>query len=88
MPAINIAGENDATNPGRYAIAVTPSDSVDLIYETRALFVGGAGNLSVVMAGNGATVVFTGVTAGSFLPIRVTRVNSTSTTATTITAVW
>lgn len=87
MPAIDIAGENDATNPGRYAENVTPSDSADLARVSRGLFVGGAGNLSVVMAGNGATVVFTGVTAGSFLPIRVSRVNSTSTTATNIVAV-
>ena len=87
MPAIDIAGDNDATNPGRYAEAVTPSNSVDLTRVSRALFVGGAGNLSVVMAGNGETVVFIGVPAGAVLPIRVSRVNSTSTTATNIVAI-
>lgn len=88
MPAIDIAGENDAEKPARYAIGVTPSDTVDLVNMSRGLFVGGAGNLSVVMAGNSATVVFTGVPAGAFLPLRVHRVNSTSTTATNIVAVW
>lgn len=73
-------------SPAAYAVAVTPSDST-VLTTTRALFVGGAGNLSVVMAGNGATVVFTGVTAGSIIPIRVTKVLA-ATTATNITAVW
>jgi hypothetical protein len=86
MPAQDIAGENDAEKPARYAVAVTPSDSTDLTRMSRGLFVGGAGNLSVVMAGDSATVVFTGVPAGAFLPIRVHRVNAT--TATNIVAVW
>lgn len=77
--------------PAEYAVVVTPSDSTNLTYTTRGLYVGGAGNVSVEMAGTGGqeeTVLFTGVQAGSVLPIAVTRVNSTSTTATTIVALW
>lgn len=77
--------------PAEYAVVVTPSDSTNLGYTTRGLYVGGAGNVSVEMAGAGGqepTVLFTGVQAGSVLPIAVTRVNSTSTTATTIVALW
>ena len=67
--------------------AAAPDDNTDLSYTTRALFVGGAGNVNLVTAG-GETVTFTGVTAGSVLPVRVARVKSTSTTATSIVALW
>lgn len=73
--------------PCSHAAAVTPDDNTDLSYTTRALFVGGAGNVNLVTAG-GETVTFTGVTAGSVLPVRVARVKSTSTTATSIVALW
>lgn len=74
------------TSPADTAEAVTPSDSVDLTNVSRALWVGGAGNISVIM-GNGATVLFSGIAAGTLLPIRVSRVKSTSTTATLIVAI-
>jgi len=74
-------------SPCVHAAAVTPSDANDLTVTTRALFVGGAGNVEVIMAG-GETVVFTGVVAGSILPIRVSRVKAGSTTATNIMALW
>lgn len=71
------------TSPADNATAVTPSDSTDLAYTSRALYVGGAGNIVVTMAGGG-DVTFAAVPAGSILPVRVTRVKSTSTTATSI----
>lgn len=75
-------------SPAWTAAAVTPSDSVDLTRTaTRALYIGGAGNVVVVMSGGG-TVTFTGVLAGTILPIRVDRVNATSTTATNIVAMY
>jgi len=74
--------------PAINAAAVTPDDSNDLTYMTRALWVGGAGNVTVIMQGGGAAVTFSGVTAGTVLPIRVSRVKSTSTTATLIVALW
>lgn len=72
--------------PATDGVAVTPSDST-VLTTTRAVFVGGAGNLSVVMS-SGTTLVLTGVTAGTLLPIRVTKVKSTNTTATNIAALW
>jgi hypothetical protein len=71
------------TSPADNATAVTPSDSTDLAYTSRALYIGGAGNLVVTMAGGG-DVTFSAVPAGSILPIRVSRVKATSTTATSI----
>ena len=74
--------------PARGAAAVTPSDSADLEYRSRALYVGTGGDISVNMAGTGAAVVFTGVPSGSVLPISVTRVLAAGTTATDLVALW
>jgi hypothetical protein len=71
------------TSPANDALAVTPSDTAPVTYVSRALYVGGAGNLSVTMQGGG-NVTFVAVPAGTVLPIRVTHVRSTSTTATSI----
>lgn len=65
------------------AVVVTPSDSADLANFSRAIYVGGAGNLNVDML-TGETVLFSGIPAGTLLPIRVKRVRSTNTTATLI----
>ena len=78
---------NSIEAPAFRAAAVTPNDSADLAATSRALYVGGAGNVRVTTAG-GDTVTFTGVPAGAILPVRVRRVFSTSTTATTILALW
>jgi len=75
------------SSPSTHAAAVTPDDDNDLTYVTRGLFVGGAGNVAVITMG-GDTVTFTGVVAGSILPIRVNRVKATGTTATDIMALW
>lgn len=65
------------------ADSVTPSDTTEI--RATALWVGGAGNVSVETAG-GDTVTFVGVQAGSLIPIEVNHVRSTSTTATDILA--
>ena len=72
-------------SPANHAETVTPSDSVDLTTVARALYVGAAGDVAVLM-NDDSTATFVGVAAGSILPIRVKRVNSTSTTATSIVA--
>lgn len=88
MAAIDLANaSNSIVAPAGKFAAVTPSDSVDLTYLTRALYVGGDGTVVAVDA-NGTAVSFVGVVAGTVLPIRVSRVNSTSTTATNIVAMW
>lgn len=73
--------------PAENAFAVTPNDSTDLTHAARALFVGGAGDIKVDTVG-GDTVTFTGVTAGSIFPVRVSRVYATGTTATNIVAIY
>lgn len=69
------------------AVAVTPSDATNFVQgKCRALYVGGAGNVVAVVGGTAVT--FTAVPAGSTLWIGATRVNSTSTTATAIVALY
>jgi hypothetical protein len=68
--------------PARDAFAITPNDSTDLAVSTRALYVGGTGNVKVDTVA-GTTVTFTAVPVG-ILPVRVRRVHSTGTTATNI----
>lgn len=68
------------------AAAVSPSDSVDLP-QFSVIYVGGAGNVKVTTA-QGTAVTFTGVNAGTVIPVRVRRVWSTGTTATAMTAVF
>jgi hypothetical protein len=75
-----------ASSSVQNAVAVTPHESNDLASVSRALYIGGAGNLTVTMAGGGSNVTFTAVPAGSFLPIRVSKVLATGTTATSIVA--
>lgn len=78
---------NEEWGPAHNAVAVTPNDGADLTDTTRALYVGGAGDVKVDMLGSG-TVTLVGVTAGTVLPIRADRVYSTGTTATSIVALW
>jgi hypothetical protein len=76
----------NATVGAHGAIAVTPSDSTTFPV-TRALYVGGTGNITVRMADGQDTVLFTAVPVGIF-PIQVDKVYSTGTGATAILALY
>jgi len=78
---------DDITGSATSGAAITPSDSNDLTHVTRAIWVGGDGNITFTMSG-GMNVTLTGVKAGSLLPIRAKRVLSTGTTATGIVGLW
>lgn len=78
------------------AAAVVPSDTVNIPSVSTGdgtgnngcvLYVGVTGDLKVTTAG-GDDVVFTGVLAGSFIPVQVLKVFATDTTATNIVALW
>ena len=79
--------KTEANDPHSNAVVVSPSDSADLGYVTRAVYVGTTGNMKVTMQDSG-TVLFTGIPAGTTLPIRASRIWSTTTTASTIIALW
>jgi hypothetical protein len=75
------------TSPPEDAVAILPSNTGELTHVTRAVYVGGAGNLAVLMCG-GATVTLTSVPGGTFLPLRIRQVLSAGTTATGIVGFW
>ena len=68
------------------AVAVTPNDLTD-IPTTRGLYLGGGGNLAVIMS-NGDAVTFIAMQAGVPIPYSVKRVKATGTTATNIIATY
>lgn len=70
------------TQPFTQAVAVTRSDTVDLAHPSRALYIGTSGTLRVDIGG--VTVNFAAVTAGDIIPMVVTRVHLTGTSATGI----
>ena len=73
--------------PAENAVSVTPSNTVDFDTFSRALYVGGGGDLVAVFE-NDVAVTFVGIPAGFILPVRVKRVNATGTTASNIVALY
>jgi hypothetical protein len=84
------AGINNPGFPPRRAVAVSPSDTTDLTDVARLLYVGGTGNLVLLLAGDGegSEVTLTAVPAGAFIPLQVQRVLNTGTTASDIVAFY
>ena len=54
---------------------------------TRALYVGTSGDVTVEMAG-GQVLTFTGVPGGTILPLRITRLLQSGTTAGAVVGIW
>lgn len=77
----------DAAGPGEQFFAITPHDTTNFAYTVRGIYVGGAGNV-VAINEAGTAVTFIGVPAGTILPIYANRVNSTSTTATSLVGLY
>lgn len=66
--------------------AITPADATVFDQPTRAIYIGGNGNLTVQLVGyndSNTIISFTGVVAGTILPIRAQRVYA-NTTATAL----
>jgi hypothetical protein len=64
---------------------ITKSDTDDLPQITKYIYVGGTGNITCINQ-DGAAVLISAIPAGTTLPVRTTRVNSTATTATLMVA--
>ena len=82
---------NLVVRQGTTGVIVNPSDSVDITginpNTPATLFVGGGGDVVVITIG-GSTLTLKNIADGSFLPIQVTRVKDTGTTATDIVALF
>jgi hypothetical protein len=76
---------SDLLSPASNVAAVTPSDTVDLAFASKRLWIGGAGAVKVNTVG-GSTVTYAAVPAGTYLNVRASRVFATGTAATNIVA--
>jgi hypothetical protein len=72
-----------ASSPSAEAVAAFPYTPGAA---TRGIYVGGAGSLTVTMERNGTGIVFSGIPAGTVLPIRVRSI--TAGTATLVVALF
>jgi hypothetical protein len=84
----------EKTYPAKHFQAVTPSDIADIddsstasTIETRGIYIGTAGDLTVKDS-DGNNVLFKNLLAGIVYPIATHRVMSTGTTAGDIVAMW
>jgi hypothetical protein len=73
--------------PAQNAATVTPSDGADLPHACKAVALGSAGNITVNMTGSGTAIQYAGQLPG-VLPIQITRVYSTGTSATGIVCLY
>lgn len=78
--------ELSPNSPATHVALVTPDDGTDLDPPARSLLLGTGGDIKITTTG-GETVTLTNVPAG-ILPIFVTRVWETETTASDIAALW
>lgn len=65
--------------------AITTSDTVDLSFVTRSIWVGVTGDIAIIPYGNTTAVTYKAVPAGRW-NVRATRVMATNTTATNLVA--
>jgi hypothetical protein len=68
------------------ATTITPNDST-VFAQTRGLYIGGAGNVAVVMA-DGTSATFNALQVGVIHPLSVKQVKATGTTATNIVVLY
>ena len=89
-PATTVSNPNFTAveAPFRYAAAIAPNDGADIARPSHAIYVGGAGSLNVDLDGDGGTVAFAAVPAGTTIRMAVRRVRATGTAATSIVALW
>lgn len=76
--------------PFSHLFPITPSDESEVRVVTRAIYVGGTGDISVMSDGAGGDVigVLTAAQAGTVIPGRVRKVFATGTTATNLVGLY
>jgi len=78
-------------NSLRLADDIMVSGETYVVYEPYTnypvFYVGATGDVEVVTDG-GDTILFTGVLGGTWMPVKIKKINATNTTATSIVATW
>ncbi len=69
------------SSPARRAFAITPSDTGNLPFVTRAIYVGKTGDINVCLIDDEDPVLIAGVKVGTVLALRASRIFATGTTA-------
>ena len=69
------------------AFAITPHDTTHLA-QSAAVYVGGAGDVTVYLVNGDGPITFAGLTAGDILPVKASRVMSTDTDATLLIGIY
>lgn len=84
-----MASVTNQVSPAVRATAITPADATALpLGPCRSVYVGGAGNLAVILDNDTVAVTFVGCFAGMVLPVMVQSIQATNTTATSIVALY
>lgn len=86
--AVTLVASPIAPGPAVHGFAITKSDSTVFTTPTRYVWVGGAGNVAVLMNGDSVSVTLVAVPVGTMLPISVVQVLSTGTTATNLVGLY
>ena len=68
----------------RDCFSIAPSNTNEVYKVTKALYIGGSGNITLRTVGSVADVVFANVPSGAILDVRAEFVRATGTTATDI----
>lgn len=79
---------DDNTGAARNAAAITPHATNALSPTPRAIYVGGAGDITLRSRDGNADVVFVAVPAGTILPVMAQFVRAAGTTATALVAMY
>jgi hypothetical protein len=75
------------TSPPEEAAAIAPDDAAPLAHVTRAVYVGSGGDLRVRML-KGGVVTLASVPGGSLIPLRVSQIYATGSTASDLVGLW
>lgn len=74
------------SGPASKAAVITPHNTNDLSVPCRMIYVGGAGDITLIPRGGAVAVLFKAVPVGTILPVSASRVLATGTTATSLLA--
>ncbi len=70
--------------PAEFCFEITPSDSAELNYATKAIYVGEGGDIALTSVRADDPVIFSSVPSGSILDVRARKISATGTTAANI----
>jgi hypothetical protein len=75
-------------SPCRNSFVITPSDTNELPFVTRAIYVGGTGDINLRLADDTGSQIIKSVPVGAMLPLRVRQIYATSTGATQLVGLY